>query len=69
MLPHLTPMIAALSLALTAGSIPGWSKLSAMIGHHCTSAQGHGSGQRQQPARASTPRHTAPDVQIISFGP
>lgn len=67
MLTHLTPMIAALSLALTAGSFSGWSRLSSMFEQRCTEAHDHAveQGQRVKVVK----RRQVQDVQVLSFGP
>jgi hypothetical protein len=71
MLTHLTPMIAALSLALTAGSFPeGWSRLSSMFDQRCTKSHAHaGHGAAQPDRKLVIKRHQLYEAQVLSFGP
>ena len=69
MLSHLTPMIAALSLALTAGSSAAWPSL-AKSGHRCMLVRLRAASSRAQPARRPVvKRHQLHEMQVLSFGP
>lgn len=70
MLTHLTSMIAALSLALTAGSIPGWSRLSSMFEQRCTKSHDHSrQGERPADGKLIIKKHRLHQVEVLSFGP
>lgn len=70
MLSHLTLMIAALSLALTAGSVPGWSRVQSVLEHRCSASHNHGAvAQWQRGTKMAGGQRRLHDVQVLSFGP
>lgn len=71
MLTQLTPMIVALSLALTAGPLAGWPPLSSMLERRSLDGVGHEPvpGTARPIRGASVHIQGRHEAQVLSFGP
>lgn len=71
MLTQFTPIIVALSLALTAGPLSGWPPLSSMFERSISDGAGHEPVPRTTPPIRKTPGHIqrGHEARVLSFGP